>query len=157
MIRKIVCLLAMCVLLGSGALAQELDYSKMGLAELQEMRSAIEEELITRIGESIDNRIGAGLYIVGVDIRPGRYDFKCIQAASEDWFGCQLFIIDGAYDLQTIKTLNEEEVDEDALTLLRVDNLTAGAMLALTLVPNTTLMLRNGIGELEESKHTWTP
>lgn len=84
--KRFFCVLLIALLLCfCGALAEEeMDLQAMGTDALLQLRSRIDEELTRRIsGQS--GAIYDGIYICGVDIRPGMYRILCQQATDAEY------------------------------------------------------------------------
>ena len=89
--KKIVSLLLVFLMLaGSAAYAEGTDFSTMTTDELLALREELNTEINARIGD--DNAlIGDGVYVAGVDIKPGMYQITCAAAFDDREFYVNLF------------------------------------------------------------------
>lgn len=72
--KRLVLLVLVLTMIVAPALAAEIDLSKMTDAELVELRAQIDEIL-----DDDSSKIYEGKYVVGTDIKPGRYKLTCYQ------------------------------------------------------------------------------
>ena len=72
--KRLVLLVLVLTMIVAPALAAEIDLSKMTDAELVELRAQIDEIL-----DDDSSKMYDGKYVVGTDIKPGRYKLTCYQ------------------------------------------------------------------------------
>lgn len=72
--KRLILLVLILTMAVSPALAAGIDLSKMTDAELVELRAQIDEIL-----DDDSSKIYEGKYVVGTDIKPGRYKLTCYQ------------------------------------------------------------------------------
>lgn len=72
--KRLILLVLVLTMAVSPALAAGIDLSKMTDAELVELRAQIDEIL-----DDDSSKIYEGKYVVGTDIKPGRYKLTCYQ------------------------------------------------------------------------------
>lgn len=76
--KKLLAVLVALFMLVPVALAEEIDLTKMTTEELEKLQQNIVLELISR-GVSTDNVILKGLYVVGKDIKAGKYQITALD------------------------------------------------------------------------------
>lgn len=70
--KKLLCLVLAMLIIGCGALCESIDISGLSDAELLELKQQVDNALFERLF-SAGRLFPAGKYIVGVDIKPGKY------------------------------------------------------------------------------------
>jgi len=77
--KKILCLLVALLLVGSLGLAEAIDFSSMTDEELLALKEQVNQAISDR-GLIKEFQLTAGIYIGGVDIKPGRYTLTATDA-----------------------------------------------------------------------------
>ena len=76
--KKVLIIMCAAILFLTPAFAEDYDFSEKKLDELIMLRSRIDEEITTRIGTN-NSMIYMGSYLVGTDIKAGRYLITCTK------------------------------------------------------------------------------
>lgn len=82
--RILAVVLGICVLASIVAFAEGIDFSSMSDGELFELRQAVEDELGNR-GLWEGDPIASGRYVVGKDIKAGRFIIRCASISSAEF------------------------------------------------------------------------
>lgn len=137
LIRKAVCLLAVCLLLFPVALADTVDLAPLSNEEITVLLGQVNEEIVRR-GISRTAKLPQGTYITGRDIPAGRYIFTCL-AVGDDWGNVTIYS-DGGKGAQLmwhVVTAPEEGQEPTTIfiTLNDGDQLKSGVPFSLTVMP----------------------
>ena len=121
--KRLLIILALLIVIAVPALAEPVDYSSMTLEQLIEMRSKINQEIDARIGTST-TAIYSGVFVVGKDIKPGRYVLILEKGlkypTASTYFGTEKYADDSqyqAYELRDGESTYIELVDGMTFTL----------------------------------------
>lgn len=136
--------IAITMLLSISAFADGMNVEKMSLEELISLRETIDSEIQTRLGFS-DDIIGSGYYVVGEDIKAGKYELQCVlaQNGEDPYEQCHLAIGDSA--------------DDDAETLFEYSNVQVGQQVMIELKDKNVLAIVRGNFLIQPYKHSWQP
>lgn len=126
------------------------DLTSMPLEELISLRDSINNEIYSRLGFSFeDNQIAVGSYLVGQDIKAGKYEFICTYSDTEthpdgnSMSFCNLVVYAG----------NDEESEK----LFAYYYLPVGQKVAFSLEEGQLLQIGRGHGLIQEVHHSWAP
>ena len=127
------------------------DLTSMTIDELMNLRDMITEEVYSRLGFSFeDNQIGAGYYLVGTDIKAGKYEFICTFSETQlSYEG------DRTYNLGTIWILSSDA--EDAESLHEFGDVQVGEKYKFDLEEGQMLVIGRCNGVIQEYEHSWAP
>lgn len=149
--KKIVSLLLVFLLLaGSAACAEGTDFSTMTTDELLALREELNAEINTRIGDD-NTLIGDGVYVAGVDIKPGMYQITCAAAFDDREFYVNLF-----KTLEDYETYDSNRWENDDYRFFQAA-LYEGGMCTVNLTEGMTIEIYNGLGRVEAVKPDWAP
>ena len=133
--KRFFLILALLIVLSVPALAEPVDYSSMTLEQLIEMRAAINREIDAWIGTSA-TAIYSGVFVVGKDIKPGRYVLILEKGlkypTASTYFGTEKYADDSqyqAYELRDGESTYIELVEGMTFTL---DQITIAYLQPLT-------------------------
>lgn len=149
--KKIVSLfLVALILLCTTAYAEEMDFSTMSTDELLALREQLNAEINERLGDE-KNLIGDGVYVAGVDIKPGMYQITCAAAFDDSEFYVNLFD-----SLDSYKTYDSNRWQNTDARLFQAA-LYEGGMCTVNLTEGMTIEIYNGIGRVEAVQPDWAP
>lgn len=147
--RILVLLVLVSFALSSVASAESIDLSSLSLENLVTLQQQIYEELSSRTGVSQNNVIGRGSYVVGKDIKPGYYDFVCLDTGyfnsgtpDNDIY---IYLLDG----DTAADLGEQIFWEQRFAI--------GSHVTFNLEEGTLLMIEGCSGFLKAIQPEWLP
>jgi len=127
------------------------DLSTMTMEDLIALRDAITTEIYSRLGFSFeDEQIGAGSYLVGEDIKAGKYEFICTYSETRT----QRSSGEVSY-LGTVWILNSE--DDNAQTLFEYGDIPIGQKIMFELEEGQILTIGRCGGLIAEYNHSWAP
>lgn len=128
----------------------EIDLTSLSLEELIELRDSATQEIYLRIGFSFeDNQIVVGSYLVGQDIKPGKYEFICTYSETETHS-------DGS-SMSFCNLVVYAENDENSEKLFKYYYLPVGQKVAFSLEEGQLLQIDRGHGLIQEVHHSWAP
>ena len=147
--RILVLLVLVSFALSSVASAESIDLSSLSLENLVTLQQQIYEELSSRTGVSQNNVIGRGSYVVGKDIKPGYYDFVCLDTGyfnsgtpDNDIY---IYLLDG----DTAADLGEQIFWEQRFAI--------GSHVTFNLEEGTLLIIEGCSGFLKAIQPEWLP
>lgn len=136
--------------IGSVASAECTDFSTMTTDELLALREELNAEINARIGDDV-NLIGDGLYVAGVDIKPGMYRITCAAAFDDREFYVNLF-----KSLEHYETYDASRWANAEYRFFQAA-LYEGGMCTVNLTEGMTIEFYNGIGRMEPAQPAWAP
>lgn len=146
-------LVIMMLFISTNALGEgtKTDFSTMTLEELIALRDAVTIEIYSRLDFSFeDEQIGAGNYLVGEDIKAGKYEFICTssetrtqRSSGEVSYLGTIWILDGTSD--------------DAQTLFEYGDIPIGQKIMFELEDSQMLVIGRCGGLIAEYNHSWAP
>lgn len=98
--KLLILIVTLLMLLPMVGFAEETDFSQMNYDELVEMKTALEAELRNR-PEASPFTLTSGVYVVGIDIKPGRY-FVATAAIDKLYASLNIFSTKETYDLRWV-------------------------------------------------------
>ncbi len=141
--KKILSFFLAILLFAMPVCADDIDLTQMTLGELTELQKMVTLEIANRIREASpfqDDEIGGGTYTVGVDIKPGVYEFVCVL--TDEW---------GAdYELARGEIDGEEVTDGEY-------SIPTGYKYKLVLDAGNVLTISNGVFLIQPYSHSWVP
>lgn len=147
--KKIVSLLLVFLMLaGSTASAEDIDFSTMTTDALLALREHLNAEINARLGDDV-NLIGDGVYVAGVDIKPGMYQITCTAVSDEREFYVNLF-----ESLDNYKTYDSNRW-QNTDARLHQSVLYLGGMCTVNLTEGMTIEIYNGTGSMEAVQPDW--
>ncbi len=134
--HRFACLLLVCCLLFSAAVADTVDLSSMSNDEIIALLNEVNEEIVRR-GINKTAKLPQGTYIAGNDIPAGRYVFTCL-AVGDDWGNVTVYS-DGGKGKQILwNVVAAPEDGQDPttifITLNEGDQLKSGVPFSLTIM-----------------------
>lgn len=115
--KKLLCLILVMLIIGCGALCEAIDISGLSDAELLELKQQVDNAISERLF-SAGRLFPAGKYIVGVDIKPGKY---IIHTPSTDNIGNgHIYIFDNAEGYESNNSIYSERFDKQIGTHLYI-------------------------------------
>jgi len=149
--RKIIALsLALLLAFGSAAAAEGIDLAAMSTDALLALREQINAEINARIGD--DNALIAdGVYVAGVDIKPGMYRITCAAAFDDREFYVNLFLSREDYQTYDKSRWNNASYRFSQAVLL------PGMETIVNLTEGMTIEIYNGMGRVEAVQPIWAP
>ena len=149
--RKLITLSLIFLLAFSGsAFAEGIDMEAMSTDALLALREQLSDEINERLGD--DNAlIGDGVYVAGVDIKPGMYQITCAAAFDDREFYINLF-----ESKENYQKYDENRWNNTSYRLFQAA-LHEGGMATLNLTDGMTIEIYNGIGRVEAVKPDWMP
>lgn len=149
--RKLITLSLIFLLAFTGsAFAEGIDMEAMSTDALLALREQLNAEINERLGD--DNAlIGDGVYVAGVDIKPGMYQITCAAAFDDREFYVNLF-----ESKENYQKYDENRWNNTAYRLFQAA-LYEGGMATVNLIDGMTIEIYNGIGRVEAVKPEWMP
>lgn len=149
--RKLITLSLIFLLAFSGsAFAEGIDMEAMSTDALLALREQLSAEINERLGD--DNAlIGDGVYVAGVDIKPGMYQITCAAAFDDREFYINLF-----KTIEDYETYDSNRWENDDYRFFQAA-LYEGGMATVNLTDGMTMEIYNGIGRVEAVKPEWMP
>lgn len=149
--RKLTIVILSFLLAFSGsAFAEGIDMEAMSTDELLALREQLSAEINERLGD--DNAlIGDGVYVAGVDIKPGMYQITCAAAFDGREFYINLF-----ESKENYQKYDENRWNNTAYRLFQAA-LYEGGMATVNLIDGMAVEIYNGIGRVEAVKPDWMP
>lgn len=134
--HRFVCLLLVCLLLTSVAVADPVDLSSMTNDEIVALLDQVNAEIVNR-GINKTAKLPQGTYIAGSDIPAGRYIFTCL-AVGDDWGNVTVYS-DGGKGKQILWNVvaapeDGQEPTTIFITLNEGDQLKSGVPFSLTIM-----------------------
>lgn len=146
--KRILVLTLALLLFAVPAVGEELDLSGMELGELVSLRERADAEITSRIGFS-DEQIGSGYYIVGEDIKPGKYELICtLPDIIEN--------SDGTNRSRCGLVVAASKAD-DAEALFDYGAISLGQQILITLEEGNVLAIVRGNFDIRPFDHSWAP
>ncbi len=143
----LVSLLAFCTV---AAAAEGIDVTSMSTDELLALREKLNTEINDRLGD--DNAlIGDGVYVAGVDIKPGMYQITCAAAFNDREFLVNLF-----ESKENYQKYDESRLKNGKYRLFYAA-LYEGGMATVNLNEGMTIEIYNGIGRVKAVNADWMP
>lgn len=148
--KKIVSMMMLAILLMTCAVgyAEGIDVSAMSTDDLLAIREMVNAEITIRIGGD-DNLIGDGVYVAGVDIKPGRYKITCAAAFDDREFYVNLFDSKEHYQEYDKSRWNNASYRFSQAALIE------GGVTFVNLADGMTIEIYNGIGRMEAVQPDW--
>ena len=147
--RILILMVLVAFVVSSVASAESIDLSALSLEELISLQQQIDVELSSRTGTSQNDRIGRGSYVVGKDIKPGYYDFICLDTGYFDSGtpdnDIYIYLLDG----DTAADLGERIFWEQRFAI--------GAHVTFNLEEGSLLMIEGCSGFLRAIQPEWLP
>ena len=135
-LRRFVCLLAICALLAPAAMAETVDLSVLSDAQLVLLLDTVNQE-IARRGINKTARLPQGAYIAGRDIPAGRSVYTCL-AVGDDWGNVTVYADGGKGDQLLWEVFSAPDEGEEPetvfITLNEGDRLESGVPFSLTIM-----------------------
>lgn len=131
--------------------AETIDVSAMSLEELLALRNTVNTAISERIDLSFnDSKIGTGVYVVGKDIKPGKYDLICTLARIDLSF-------EGTprYSMCSIDIFSD--ASDDAKSICCFSRIAVGQQFAIELKEGNVLCIDDGNFLIQKSEHSWAP
>lgn len=143
-------LILVLLLFSTSAGAESIDLESMSMDELIAIKNAVTDEIYSRLDFSFeDTKIGAGYYLVGEDIKAGKYEFICTSAETES-------LSSGQEWSQGIVCV-VSSVDEDAEKVVEFGEIQVGEKYKFELEEGQVLVIVRCNGLIQEYSHSWTP
>ena len=147
--KKVIALLLVAMLsICSVGYAENIDFSTMTTDALLALREQLNAEINERIGDDA-NLIGDGVYVAGVDIKPGMYQITCAASFDDREFYVNLF--ESKENYQTYDSNRWENSDYRFYQAA----LYQGGMCTVNLTEGMTIEIYNGIGRMEAVQPDW--
>lgn len=157
--KALICASVLSMLISSKAIASEIDLSGMSLDELVTLKNSVMEEIDSRIGDSGDT-IGAGVYVVGEDIKEGSY---LITVDNNESIGAWVFENEETYDeyykvwFHNRSSSERIEMPEHAYPLMGSGEVQAGKSVHVKLEESNVLWIVGGNGTISVNNASWVP
>lgn len=149
--RKMIALALVSLLLFCGtASAENIDLSTMSTDALLALREQLNTEINARIGDD-NSRIADGVYVAGVDIKPGMYRITCTAAFDDRSFYVNLFL-----NIDDYKTYDQNRWGNTSYRFSQAA-LLPGMETIVNLTEGMTIEIYNGLGRVEAVTPTWAP
>lgn len=140
--KKVLAFLLVCILFVTPVFAEGVDLSSMSVEELIQLHNQIDEILADKFKCELDV-IYPGTYVVGRDIKEGRYILNCLKT------GIVNFWIITFYE-------NEEELENR--NSLTNENLRIGDQVQINLIDGMVVEIDDGLGTISVvEKQPWEP
>lgn len=143
-------LILVLLLFSTSAGAESIDLESMSMDELIAIKNAVTDEIYSRLDFSFeDTKIGAGYYLVGEDIKAGKYEFICTSAetgslsSGKEWSQGIVCVV--------------SSVDEDAEKVVEFGEIQVGEKYKFELEEEQVLVIVRCNGLIQEYSHSWTP
>lgn len=151
--KKIVSLLLVVMMLACSVVyaeGPEFDFASMSTDELLALREQLNAEINNRLGD--DNAlISDGLFVAGVDIKPGMYRITCSVAYDDREFYVNLFESKEDYQTYDQSRWNNTSYRLAQFVLLQ------GGEATVNLTDGMAIEIYNGIGRIEGVTPDWAP
>lgn len=127
--------LCMLILFSVSALGEGIDLSSLTLDELVALRESVNIEIDNRIG-IIDSQIGTGQYVVGENLKAGKYEFVCT-------FVNVMPSVSGGTGLNQSRLVVLTNLDEDGEKLCDYYNILIDQQYKIDLEDGNVLLIRD--------------
>lgn len=140
--KKVLAFLLVCILFVTPVFAEGMDLSSMSVEELIQLHNQIDEILADKFKCELDV-IYPGTYVVGRDIKEGRYLLNCLRTGSVNYW---------------IITFYENEEEFKNRNSLTKENLQIGDQVQINLSDGMVIKIGEGLGTISVvEKQPWEP
>lgn len=140
--KKVLAFLLVCILFVTPVFAEGMDLSSMSVEELIQLHNQIDEILADKFKCEL-GVIYPGIYVVGKDIKEGRYLLNCLKTGMVNFW---------------IITLYENEDEFENRNRLYNENLEIGGQAQLNLTDGMVIEIHDGLGMITVAeKQPWEP
>lgn len=149
--KRFLSLLVIGIMLATPVFAETIDVSAMSLEELLALRNTVNTAISERIDLSFnDSKIGTGVYVVGKDIKPGRYDLICTFSKIKTY-------PDGSTGYSLCEIDIFPDASDDASSIYSYSFIALGQQFAVELKEGNVLHIKDGNFQIQKSEHSWAP
>lgn len=149
-LKKFLSVLILVLLFSSSSVAEGVDLKTMSIDDLIALKNAITDEIYSRLDFSFeDTKIGAGYYLVGEDIKAGKYEFICTSAETESF--------SSGYEWSHGIVCVASSADDDAVKVIEFGEIQVGEKYKFELKEGQVLVIARCNGLIKEYSHSWTP
>lgn len=132
----------------ASVMAESVDLTTMTTDELLAFRERLNAEINDRLGDD-KSLIVDGVYVAGVDIKPGMYRISCVAAFDDREFIVNLFESKENYQIY------DKSRWSNASYRLSQAPLLVGGTTIVNLTEGVTIEIYNGIGRMEAVQPDW--